>query len=242
MVPLLGFSYDDLLKFIQQQNAGGPSSAEQLPYSLQQLVITGQAKGDHADLEAVYKIQLESTGSVEMPLVGGGAVLREPEKYQGPGEHSLVFDAATGSYRLRLRGDARSEHQLTLKIAAPVKTIGGQHRLEMHLPAAAASRLSLRWPDANIAIGDHTGAAAADVKSIGGGSEINLLGLGGPLALVWKDSGAGAGNAPAVLEATGEVLARIDSRSVQFEANLSVRSFGAEFDRFRVKLPPARNG
>ncbi len=235
LIPLLGFSYEDLLKFIEQK-AGGNASAEQPQYSLQQLVITGQAKGDQAELEAVYKIQLDSTGSVEMPLVGGGAVLREPEKYQGPGEHALVFDAAGGSYRLRLRGDAKSEHQITLKIAAPIKTIAGQHRLEMTLPAAAASRLSLRWPDANITVSNHTGAATADVKAAGGGSEINLLGLGGPLSLAWKET-TGAESSPPVLEATGEVLARIDSRSVQFEAVLSVRSFGAEFDRFRVKLP-----
>ncbi len=241
LIPLLGFSYEDLLKFIQQKSGGGDASAEPPQYSLQQLVITGQAKADHADLEAIYKIQLESAGSVELSLVGGGAVLREPEKYQGSGEHALLFDAASGAYRLRLRGDAKSEHQITLKLAAPIKSIAGQHRLEMTLPAAAASRLTLRWPEANIALSNHTGAATADVKPAGGAAEINLLGLGGALTLAWKET-KGAESSPPVLEATGDVLARIDSRSVQFEAALSVRSFGAEFDRFRVKLPPRAMG
>src|SRR5690606_29962198 len=40
------------------------------------------------------------------------------------------------------------------------------------------------------------------------------------------------------LESTGQILARIDSRSVQFDARLTVRSLSGEFDRFRVKLPP----
>ncbi len=241
LIPLLGFSYEELLKFIQQKSSGGEASTEPPQYSLQQLVITGQAKADHADLEAIYKIQLESAGPVELSLVGGGAVLREPEKYQGSGEHALLFDAASGAYRLRLRGDAKSEHQITLKLAAPIKSIAGQHRLEMTLPAAAASRLTLRWPEANITLSNHTGAATADVKPAGGAAEINLLGLGGALTLAWKET-KGAESSPPVLEATGDVLARIDSRSVQFEAVLSVRSFGAEFDRFRVKLPPRAVG
>jgi hypothetical protein len=239
LVPLLGFSYEELLKFVEQQKAGGEAgSAQPRPYNLQQLVITGQAKGDHAELEAVYKLQLESAGWVELPLVGGGAVLREPEKYQGPGEHSLVFDAASGSYRVRLHGEAKSEHELTLKIEAPIKSIGAEHRLEMTLPAAAASKLSLHLPDAKIAIASHAGAATADIKSASGATEIDLLGLGGPLSFAWKETGASAASSPVVLEATGEVLARIDSRSVQFDVALSVRSFGAEFDHFHVKLPP----
>ena len=43
---------------------------------------------------------------------------------------------------------------------------------------------------------------------------------------------------PAVLEAVGAIASRIDSRGINEEATLSVKSYGAAFDRFRVRLPP----
>ena len=55
--------------------------------------------------------------------------------------------------------------------------------------------------------------------------------------MVWK-VGASPGSSTVLLEATGQISAKIDSRSVQFEALLSVRSFGGQFDRFHINLPP----
>ncbi len=42
---------------------------------------------------------------------------------------------------------------------------------------------------------------------------------------------------PVVLESVGTILARIDGRDVNTEATLTVRSYGAPMDRFRVRLP-----
>ena len=53
----------------------------------------------------------------------------------------------------------------------------------------------------------------------------------------WYKAGDRPAEVPAVLEAVGAVAARIDSRGINEEATLSVKSYGAAFDRFRVRLP-----
>jgi hypothetical protein len=232
LVPLLGFSYADLMDFIRQRYQGQTTKAT--GYSLEQLVITGNLQGDKAELTAKYKIRLESASPAEIPLAGGGAILSEPAIFEGSEEQSVEFNADTGSYTARLKGPAGSEHQLTLKLIVPVKTAAGQSHLEMDLPTAAASQLALRVSEGALELVAHTGAATTEVKAVAGGSEINAWGLGGSLSFEWKNSATG--QAP-VLESVGEILAKVDSRSVQFDALLTVRSFGSQFDRFQVKLP-----
>lgn len=42
-----------------------------------------------------------------------------------------------------------------------------------------------------------------------------------------------------LLEAQADLLATVDGRSVSYETELTVNSFGGEFDRFLVQLPPS---
>jgi len=233
LVPLLGFSYADLMDFFRQKH---PRQAAQASgYSLEQLVITGNLQGDKAELTAKYKIRLESAWPAEILLAGGGATLSEPAEYEGSGEQSVEFNADAGSYTARLKGPAGSEHQIILKLLVPVKTLAGQSHLELTVPTAAASQLALHASDGNLELVEHKGAATAEMKAAAGGTEIDAWGLGGSLSFEWKNS-ATAGKAP-VLESVGEILAKIDSRSVQFDAALTVRSFNSQFDHFQVKLP-----
>jgi len=252
LVPLLGFSSEEILEYLQQKKSGQLPLAAPKQYSLEQLVITGQAHGDHVELTADYKIHLDNADGVNVPLLNSGAVLQEPIAFHGDAEHQLQFDSATGSYTLRLRGAAGSEQHVSLKLVAPLKSLAAQYRLEINLPTAAASRFTLLAPQAPIELVSHAGCTMAEVKPLTdiavptnsapptqqqhNRSEITLWGLGGALSLAWQEQTAGS--AAAVLEATGQVFAQIDSRSVQFDALLTVRGFGAQFDKFHVKLPP----
>lgn len=244
LVPLLGFSYEEILSLINQKKSGAALTPSP-DYSLQQLVITGEANDTRAELTAEYKINLTSAEWVNVPLVSAGAALQEPPIFRGKAEHELQSDNRSGAYAVRLHGTAGSEAQVTLKFVVPIKTSAAQHGLEFDLPTAAASRLSIRVPHAPVELVSHTGCTIAEVKPEATGenrrqsknSEIDLWGLGGPLNLAWQESNSQE-KASSVLESTGEIFAQIDSRSVQFDAILTVRSFGAQFDKFHVKLPP----
>ena len=234
---MLGFSYDDILKLVQQQKQENQARQESSPYSLSQIVLSGSIKDGHVELAATYKLRLLRSGWAELPLVGGGAVLTEAAKYRGSGDHAVQFDPPTGAYRLWVRGEEKSEHEITLNLNVPVKTVGPKHELSFELPPAAASRLSVDVGKEDVSIIEHTGAAVVEVARNRNGFQIDAIGLAGPFALEWKDKSA-AQSAPLVLEASGEILARIDSRTVQFDAALSVRSMGGTFKHLKVLLPP----
>jgi len=239
LVPVLGVSLEELRDLLRHKSDNGAGIENSPKFNLQQIAISGEVHGDHADLEAEYKIQTIDAAWVNIPLVSGGAVLSEPAEYHGEGKQALQFDSDTSAYVLRLQGTAGSEHRLKLKFMVPVKATGAQHRLEFAIANSAASHFVLKVPQPTVELQDFSGCAMAEVKPVSkpatGSAELQAWGLGGPLALVWKDGANG--KSQSVLEATGQILARIDSRSVQFDALLTVRSFGLPFDKFRVKLP-----
>jgi hypothetical protein len=67
---------------------------------------------------------------------------------------------------------------------------------------------------------------------------LSVTGLVGEFDLAWHAADNQVARLPTVLEAAGKVLIKLDGRSINSEAKLSVRSSGGEFDRFQVHLPP----
>jgi hypothetical protein len=125
---------------------------------------------------------------------------------------------------------------LTLTFIAQIKTTISDHHLELELPAAAASKLTLLVPETDIEISQREGSTLGEVvRKPERGSEIDLLGLGGKLNLAWRAKSSAP--TPAILESSSQIFVQIDSRSVQFDAVLSVRSFSDAIDVFHVALP-----
>src|SRR5262249_26833745 len=130
LVPLLGFSYDEILSFIKHKESGETAVPPTQGYSLEQLELTGEATADRASLVANYKINLTSTEMFNVPLWNRGGVLEEPATYQGDAEHQLQYVPQNGSYVVRLRGTAGTQVQVTLKLAVPIKSVGTQSMLD----------------------------------------------------------------------------------------------------------------
>jgi hypothetical protein len=238
IVPLLGVSLEEFRELLRQKSATS-ADGNSPKVNLQQVALTGEVRNDHVEFTAEYKIQTVDAQWVNVPLVSAGAVLIEPAEYQGAGKQVVQFDSETGTYTLRLQGSAGSLHLLKLKFMVPMKTMGTQHRVEFTLPNAAASHLAIKLQQSTLELQEFSGCVMAEVRPAPddshGRAELQAWGLGGSLALVWKEGSNG--KSQPILESAGQVLARIDSRSVQFDTLLSVRSFGLPFDRFRVKLP-----
>ncbi len=237
LVPVPGFSYEDFVRYYRlKEQLERPEIAPH--FSLEQMTIDGQTKADRAELTATFKILATTADWVRVPLRLNKCVLREAAEYKGDGEQFLHFDPAGDGYVCWLRGPAKSEHQLTLKLLAPVAGSGGEGRLELSLPRAAASKLVLRVPSARVAATASPGIVQPELAPAGEGSQISALGVGGDCWLAWREPDRAAAQVSSALEATGAVLVKIDGRSVTSEATLTIHSFGAEFDRFHVQLPP----
>jgi hypothetical protein len=237
LVPVPGFSYEDFLELLRlKQRADLPP--DKVPdVSHQQLLIAGTADGQVAQLTARFDIQVRATDWVAAPLGLAGLALSGPPEYQGSGDCFINYDEGQQQYVAWLRGKPGEEHRITIGLRAPLAITGKQTRLALTLPRAATSKLELKVPGRKIIASVKPAELGADVAHGEGSSTISVLGIGGSAMLTWSEAtGAKATNEP-VLESAGFVLARIDGRSVTSDVTLNVRSFGAAFDRFHVRLP-----
>jgi hypothetical protein len=182
-------------------------------------------------------VQVREEGEVRVPLGLDQGILRD-ERYQGPGEQSLDLEIKGDGHVSWIRGPADGQHNITLKMLVPIAGVGEHNRLRLSVPRATTSELKLLVPVAK-AIGKVSEGAtllpAADVE--GKGTEFRVLGLAGNFELEWYKPTDQVATVPTVLEAEGLAMARVDSRGVDTKATLTVQSYGAPFDRFRVCLP-----
>ncbi|MEX2139291.1 MAG: hypothetical protein WD894_08525 [Pirellulales bacterium] len=237
LVPVPGFSYEDFLELLRLKQGPVPPGHELPKYSLQQALIEGETNGQQALLTARFDVQVVGSEWVQVPLGLGRVVLEGPIEYEGDGDSLIDYDEASRQYKAWLRGTNGGVHRLTLKLRAPLTAIGGIQKLSLSLPRAATSELSLRVPIAKVIASATPADLVPEVTTADGSSTINLLGIGGDFALTWSAGDRSAAIAGPVLESSGQVLIRIDGRSVTSDATLNVRSFGAAFERFGVRLP-----
>ncbi len=236
--PVPNFTLDDFeqLYKLKHQLVQG----DQRPrYSLQQMSATGTvAPGGYAELSIQFRILVREGEWTRVPLRLDQAMLREGLQNEGKGEQFLNFEGEGEGYVAWLRGVAGQQHQLTLKMLVPLAVVGDETRLRLSAPRATASELKLKVPLADAVAKVSEGATLQTVSHNQHESELTVIGLGGDFELSWCRPGARLAEVPTVLEASGTIAARLDGRGMDTEAVLSVRSYGAAFDRLRVRLPP----
>ena len=176
-----------------------------------------------------------------MPLRLDQAILRATPECQGPGEQFVHFENDGEGYVAWIHGPAGSQQQITLKTLVPLASVGDQTRWRLLFPRATAAELKFKVPLGGAVAKVSEGATLLPPTGGESETEFTILGASGEFELAWRPGGARAAEVPTTLEAVGVVAARIDGRGVNAEATLTVKSYGAAFDRFRVRLPPARN-
>lgn len=209
-----------------------------LPYSLQSLSLEGEVREGRAELTARLQILVRQEHWVRVPLQLDNATVIGEAKYEGPGKHFLHCAADSGGYESWIQGSGGQKHVVTLKLLVPVEQSGVESRLSLQAPRATTSELKLRVPTPQATV---TASGGGTVQSSpdpeGGGTAITVLGLRGDFALSWHGPRTKGSSLPVVLESVGTLLARIDGREVNSEVTLTVRSYGAPMERFRIRLP-----
>ncbi len=166
-------------------------------------------------------------------------MLREPPKFEGPGEHFVQTAGEAGGYTAWIRSEAGKSHRITLQFWVPVAQVGSESHLTLTVPAATVSELQLQVPVENALARVAEGGSVKSVQPAAGGkTTVDVVGLEGELNLAWHAANTEVARLATVLEASAVVAVRIDGRNVSSDAKLTVRSFGGEFDRFQVRLPP----
>ena len=129
---------------------------------------------------------------------------------------------------------------MTLKLLAPLVSVGGESQLKLALPRSPLSQLKLEVATDRALARVSDGSELLKAQPLAGGKTLlTALRIGGDFEIDWHASEGHVAAVPTVLEATGAMFVRIDGHSVNTEAKLTVRSFGGQFDRFQLRLPPA---
>ena len=236
LVPVLDLPFEEFERLLRLQR--GVGAAEPPPYTIDSLTVSGQAKGDIADLRLTATIRVRKSGWVRVPLGLENAILREPAKYQGPGEHLMGVDAAEG-YVCWLKGPEAEPHVVTLQLGAVLTRSAGQSKLALSLPPATESSLRITVPEARAEASLTSGVGLVSGQAVAGGSEVAVLGATGDVTLAWQAGRDAAAAGPLLLESAGEITVRVDGENrISSEARLRVRSFSGALDAFQVRLPP----
>ena len=232
-----GFRFEDFEDLYRIKQ--GIQNQNQMPsYSLSAVSASGDVEQNLAKLTIDFDVAVHVDGWVGVRLRLDQAILYTEPKYDGPGIQSLHREPDVGSYVSWIRGKRGEKHRLTLKAKVPLTGIEQETQLHLSMPRATISELNLRVPLPN-AIGTVT--EGSTLTTIPSSEERNttfrVIGLGGDFELTWRTSNGFHAKAPTVLESMGAIHSKIDDKNVNTKATLTLRSYGAAFDRFKVRLP-----
>ncbi|MGC4004219.1 MAG: hypothetical protein QM811_14310 [Pirellulales bacterium] len=207
--------------------------------TLQQLSLVGKALKQAAALNAVFEIRIHDSGRewLRIPLGLREAAWKPASSTKATASISSTSTAKPTSTSVGCALE-NTKHTITASIVAPIVGAGQERRLALGLPDAAASVLRLDVTGGRVSVIESRGTPEADVRVLDGQtSRIETLGVKGNYVLAWRESDRSGDAIQPILEATCLQCIRIDGRTISTQARLTVRSFGAEFDRIRVRIP-----
>ncbi len=234
--PMIGWTLEDFerLRALEAQLA----QVQQPPaVRLEQFTLAGRAFERHAELEATLVAAASQDDWVRVPLRLGGLVLKAPARYEGPGEAMVSYDEAKQQYVAWFRGRGEGAHRLTLALLARLETSAGRVALRFAAPRAVVSELVLQVPG-QVTSAEASGGVVQEVARTEEATTLRIAGVAGQFELSWSQGGNESARVSAALEAIGRIVVQVNGRTVVSQAQLTVRSFGGEFDQFQVRLPP----
>jgi len=248
LVPILNLTYEDFVRLYQIDR--GLDANKQAPtHSIENLTITGEVVGNRAELNLEFQIKLSGNETAKIPLRLNGAVLREPAKYTGKGEHVLAAAGPDGGYICWLKGKTNTVHKTTIKVIAPVVRVGNERRISLALPTATASSIKITVPEKGITATvsptarivkqeNTTDKNTRDKDTKREKTTITVAGAKGDFQLEWSTADAKVAKSPLLLEAASTIQVRVKGPgAVSTLARIRVSSSGRELDTVQIRLP-----
>ncbi|MGC3971552.1 MAG: hypothetical protein QM775_30675 [Pirellulales bacterium] len=236
--PVVGFTLEKFEEMLLKP-AGGDGASKRPDFRFESVAATGTADDNYARLDVKFVVYLDAAGWVRVPLDLQGSVLEKYADYKGPGNFALQYDAERREYIAWLQGSGDKPHEISLKTITPLESVAGRRRLRLSIPKAWSSSLALTVSEADVVGRTSPGTILEAVEKQQSRSTIKARGVGGVFQLTWGPAETASRKLQVLLEAQADLLATVDGRSVSYESELTVNSFGGEFDRFEVQLPPS---
>jgi hypothetical protein len=239
LVPVIDMSYEEFIEIYNyRRRLAGPDQPDR--FSIQEWTADGWVEDSWAKLDVSIKLAVNVDQWCQVPLGMTEAVLTRPVQHEGPGEYFLSVNRGTGEYVFWVRAGGQSTHRLKLEMLVPLERVLGETRLRLRTPGAVRSSLNLLVDAEEVTATAGDGATLRPVqKRADGKMELPVVGFGEQLQLAWRVDDDRPAMTPAVLEARGSILVKVEGLSgITTTARLKVRSSNGPLDSFHVRLPP----
>ncbi len=210
-------------------------------HTIQQLLITGTASGEKAELSVTVTIRLLRDGLMRVPLGFAGAHLRELPTYDGDGEPVVLRDKDAGGLICWIQAPKEKTCSLSMKLIAPLRKVGRETRLMLQTPQAPSSELSLRVPVPFSEVRAEATNGDLVRREEGEGSLLvvtGIAGTGGNTQVTWRKGSREPTSPQPLLQVRSETLVTIEElEQVTSHVTLHVSSLRGDFDYFSIRLP-----
>ncbi|HVW01483.1 MAG TPA: hypothetical protein VHB77_14120 [Planctomycetaceae bacterium] len=225
-------TWEGYLKFLEGPHE--PPKETPPPFSVSRINLEGSVEGERANLTARVELQVHAAeGRVRVAVRMAEGVLKNVT-HEGPGDE--IFDRVDpeSGYCWWLEG--KGAHTLVLDLSVPLRKDAPGRRLQLSLPTAPVSQLTLQVPQPRITARAEE-RSNLELRSLDGHSEIKLIGLGPRLDLAWQPQPQVATVDP-VLEVRTSISASLDGQSALLEANQKIVALQGAVGEIKVRIPP----
>jgi hypothetical protein len=230
-----GAELEQFSEFLRSKNSAEHNEPD---YSISSISITGSCDDERAQLTAKFEIKIERDGvwiavPIGMPegsLVPGMRDMRET----GPGEFRAVpFDRLAGG-TVYLRG--KGVHELFVPLVVTVRRQLNQRHLQLTIPSAAGSQITLRVPQEHCQVKPIEGAHVFP-SPIPHGTRIEAYGIKGQFDLSW-DIPVNEPHARAVFDVANKCTLGMEGDRVQLHIVQTIDPKQGTVASVRVRMPP----
>ena len=232
LVPtVFGLRMEQFLEFLRSKN----SDRNEPDYSISSISLTGSCDDELAHLTAKIDIQVERDGVwLAVPIALADTFLVPPGMRQtGPGEFSAgSFDRVTG-YTVYVRG--KGLHEISMPLLVPIRRQLNQRHLQLTIPSAAGTQLSLRVPKAGCQVKPIEGAHVYPT-AVPHGTRIEAFGLKGQFDLAW-DIPIDEPEARTVFDVASKLTLGMEGVRIQLHAVQTIDPKQGTVSAVRVRMP-----
>ena len=231
--------YEEFERLIRSQK---PLLDPQLPtHQFIQWDIAGDVQGDVCKWDVTVAVRLSSavTGAVAIPIGLADWHLSATPQFEGTGEHLLELMSPQAGYQWWIKGEANSEHRLTLRLTSRVTQTVDRLSIKTSLPAAPIRvKLIVDGSDLQPEIEGQSGVAISSKSISENRSELAYETSGGNQNLQWRRTGERV----RVFAVECQSITRVNVAEVgspwQCRTAFTIQSAGAPPADFLLTLPP----
>ena len=233
LVPTVyGTTFEQFVESLRSKTAFDRNEPE---YGISSVSLAGSCNDDRALLTAKIEIQVERDGVwLAVPIGMQEGFLLPGMRQTGSGEfRTAPFDRMVG-YTVYVRG--KGLHELIVPLVVPIRRQLNQRHLQLTIPPAAGSQITLRVPNEHCQVKPIEGAHV-DPTPVPHGTQIEAYGIKGQFDLAW-DVPINEPQARTVFDVASKCTLGMEGDRIQLHVVQTIDPKQGTVASVRVRMPP----